>query len=332
VRRAHTVVVGASAGGVEAIGAVVGALPGDFPGVVLVVLHLAPTATSALPQILARAGALDAKHAEDGEALEPGCIYVAPPNHHMIVADGHVRLDPGPRVNGHRPAIDTLFRSAADAYGSDTAGVVLSGMLDDGTAGLLAIKQAGGLTLVQDPVEALYPGMPESAIEYVHPDRVASARHLGELLASIAAPLPPDPPLEEGAMDAKHLEEVDRGSSEDPQPGESSGLTCPECQGGMWYAEEGGRASFRCRVGHEYSEAAFVAAQGDRVETALWTALRALEERAALHRRMADRAVERGQRHRAERYERAASATVEHALVLRDLLAGFVGHEDKDVA
>jgi two-component system chemotaxis response regulator CheB len=310
----------------------VSALPADFPGVVLVVLHLAPTATSALPQILQRAGRLEAKHPEDGEELRPGCIYVAPPNHHLCVEDGHARLDPGPRLNGYRPAIDALFRSAASAYNGGSAGVVLSGVLDDGTAGLLAIKRAGGLTLVQDPGEALYPAMPESAIEYVHPDHVGSARELGEVLARVAAIPPPDPPLEPGATDVKHIEEVDRGSSDDPQPGDSSGLTCPECQGGIWLSEEDGRARLRCRVGHEYSEETFVAAQGDRVETALWTALRALEERAALHRRMAARAATRSQRTRADRYERGASEAIEQALVLRELLAGFVRNAEEDVA
>jgi two-component system chemotaxis response regulator CheB len=161
-------------------------LPEGFPPALLVVLHLAPTATSALPQILERAGRLTAKHAEDGEPIEPGHIYVAPPNAHLLVRNGQCVLDPGPRVNGHRPAIDSLFRSTAETYGSHAAGIVLSGVLDDGTAGLLAIKRAGGATFVQDPQEALYPGMPQSAIEYVQPDHVAPAAELGRLLASIA--------------------------------------------------------------------------------------------------------------------------------------------------
>jgi two-component system, chemotaxis family, protein-glutamate methylesterase/glutaminase len=307
-------------------------LPDDFPAAVLVVLHLAPTATSALPQILARAGSLQAKQAEDGEPLLPGHIYVAPPNYHLLTVDGHARLDRGPKLNGHRPAVDALFRAAASAYGPHVAGVVLSGVLDDGTVGLLAIKRAGGATIVQDPEEALYHGMPETAIEYVKPDHIGTAEDIGRLLISLAATPPPDPPLERDTMAEEHVEEVDRGSSEQPQPGESSGLTCPECNGGIWLNFEEGTARFRCRVGHEYSEESFIAEQGDRVEAALWTALRALEERASVHRRMAGRAHERGQHVRAERYEIGAADAVEHALTLRRLLAGFVASVDQEVA
>jgi two-component system chemotaxis response regulator CheB len=150
---------------------------------VLVVLHVASGSTSVLPQILARAGALDAKHAEDGTEPRPGCIYVAPPDHHLFVADGHLRLDEGPRVNGHRPAIDVLFRSAASAYAASTAGVILSGVLRDGTEGLLDIKRGGGMTFVQDPADAVYQAMPQNAIDAVHPDRVGTAHDLGVAVA-----------------------------------------------------------------------------------------------------------------------------------------------------
>jgi two-component system chemotaxis response regulator CheB len=182
-RRIRTIVVGASAGGIEALRDLVGALPEDFEGVVLVVLHVAPDSPSVLPQILARAGALEAKHAEDGAEARPGCIYVAPPDHHLLVTDGHLRLDGGPRLNRHRPAIDLLFRSAAAAYAAGTAGVILSGVLTDGTQGLLAIKRAGGMTFVQDPADALYPAMPQSAIDAVKPDRVGTAHDLGVAIA-----------------------------------------------------------------------------------------------------------------------------------------------------
>jgi two-component system chemotaxis response regulator CheB len=186
LRRIRTIVVGASAGGIEALKNFVGALPGGFEGVVLVVLHVASDSTSVLPQILARSGALDAKHAEDGAEARPGCIYVAPPDHHLLVADGHLRLDAGPRVNRHRPAIDPLFQSAADAYGAAAAGVVLSGVLRDGTEGLLAIKRGGGMTFVQDPAEALYQAMPQNAIDAVEPDRVGTAHELGVAIADAA--------------------------------------------------------------------------------------------------------------------------------------------------
>jgi two-component system chemotaxis response regulator CheB len=209
---------------------------------------------------------------------------------------------------------------------------VLSGVLDDGTVGLLAIKRAGGATFAQDPEDAHYPGMPSSAIEYVQPDHVATAEELGRLLAAFARTSPANPMSERGAMHEKLVEEVTRGATEDPQPGESVGLTCPECQGAIWVSSDGATESYRCRVGHVYTEESFAAADAARVETALWTALRALEERSALHRRMATRARERGHRLRADSYERSATGATDDAVVLRDLLATFVGGADEEVA
>jgi len=220
----------------------------------------------------------------------------------------------------------------AQEYGARSSGVVLSGMLDDGTIGLLAIKRAGGATFAQDPEDAHYPGMPTSAIEYVQPDHVATAAELGHLLVAFAHTSPPNAMFERGAMHEQHVEEVTRGATEDPQPGESVGLTCPECQGAIWVTRDGATESFRCRVGHEYTEESFAAADSARVETALWTALRALEERAALQRRMAARARERGQRLRSDSYERSAAAATDNAVVLRDLLASVVGSAEEEVA
>ena len=333
-RRAHTFVVGASAGGVEALRDLVAQLPHGFPGAILVVLHVAPRGTSVLPQILSRAGELRATHAVDGEAIHAGRIYVAPPDRHLLVSDGHLRLDSGPKINGHRPAIDTLFRSAARMYGQGAAGVVLSGVLDDGTAGLLAIKRAGGPTLVQDPVEALYEMMPQSAILYVHPERVGPARDLGAAIAGMAKAPPPESPGSDRLLRDEQYVEVDRGASDDPQPGETTGLTCPDCQGAIWETVEHGLPRYRCRVGHEYAQESFLASQCERVETALWTAPRALEERAALNRRIATRRRERVQTEVALRYELRANDALERALVLRELVGDTLpaALEESDVA
>jgi two-component system, chemotaxis family, protein-glutamate methylesterase/glutaminase len=179
------VVVGASAGGVEALTNLVRALPGDFGAPVLVVLHIPATGASVLPQILSRAGPLHARHAEDGEPLERGCIYVAPPNCHLLVQQGTATLTRGPLENGVRPAINPLFRTAAAAYGDHAAGVILSGSLDDGALGLFAIKAAGGTTLVQDPEEALYPSMPSNAITYARPDYILSINEIAETLVRL---------------------------------------------------------------------------------------------------------------------------------------------------
>jgi len=188
-RPIHTAVVGASAGGVEALRTLVGELPRDYPGALLVVLHVAPMGTSVLPRILTRAGSIPAAHAVDGESIEAGHIYVAPPDRHLLVSHGRVALGHGPKVNGHRPAIDPLFRTAAEAWGERAVGVVLSGALDDGAAGLRAIKRNGGRAFVQDPDDALYAGMPASAIALAEPDLVATARELGKTIARLA-PIP----------------------------------------------------------------------------------------------------------------------------------------------
>ncbi len=180
------IVIGASAGGVEALTNLVSLLPGELPASLFIVLHVPPHGSSVLPRILGRKSQLPVVHASHGEPILPGRVYVAPPDHHLLIRRGVIHLSRGPRENGHRPALDPLFRSAAVAYGPRVVGVVLSGSLDDGTAGLEAIKQRGGLAMVQDPNEALYPGMPRSAVETVAVDHVAPISELAVLLDHLA--------------------------------------------------------------------------------------------------------------------------------------------------
>jgi two-component system, chemotaxis family, protein-glutamate methylesterase/glutaminase len=188
--------VAASAGGVEALRAFVSYLPEDFAAAVLVVLHITPTGPTVLPHILSRAGPLPARHPEDGEPLAGGVILVAPPDRHLAVADGRARLLTSPAEHRHRPSADVLLRSVAGAFGAAAGGAVLSGTMDDGAAGLAAIRRAGGLALVQDPAEALFPGMPRAAIEQADPQLVAPLSalairlcvRLGELGGDTALP------------------------------------------------------------------------------------------------------------------------------------------------
>jgi len=321
------VVVGASAGGVEALSALVRALPADFAAPVIVVLHVPASGPSVLPAILSRAGPLPAVHVADGVALEPGRIYVAPPNCHVLVSGGSLTLSRGPRENGHRPAIDTLFRSAVASFAERTAGVVLSGTLDDGTAGLFAIKSEGGATLVQDPEEALYNSMPSSAIRYVEPDYVLPAHGLADTLVRLTAGSNGHPAKEEPVDQF-----APAPAAEQAQPGDLAPFSCPDCGGTLWVQAHGELETFRCRVGHAYSANSLVARHADTVERALWTAYRALQERAAMSQRVSRRLAEHGRHESADEFERQALETTRHAGALKRLLDDLEAAPDAEDA
>lgn len=317
------VVIGASAGGVEAVASLIEALPRDLAAAVFVVVHFPPHTTSVLPRIITRRGGMTAMHPQDGTPIELGCVYVAPPDRHLLVENGHVRLVRGPRENGARPAVDPLFRSAARAYGARVIGVVLTGNLDDGTAGLMAVKSRGGLAMVQDPEDALYAGMPSSALRHVQADHVAPlseipgilVRHVGEPVEQKGAG-----PVAQQQNHEVDISEMDREALEGPRDGIPSGYACPECHGGLWEVDEGGLLRFRCRVGHAFSIENLLAAQGSAMDAALWAAYRALEERAALTARMGARMEERGQTSLAERYREQTAETLQRAELIRRVL------------
>jgi two-component system chemotaxis response regulator CheB len=316
------VVIGASAGGVEAISIVVSALPPDLRAAVLVVLHLA-RGRSMLPDILSRAGHLPAVHPEDGDPIEYGKVYVARPDHHLIVEPGRMRIVHGPTENGSRPAVDPLFRSAARVYGPRVVGVVLTGALDDGTAGLAAVKEAGGIAIVQEPDEAFASSMPRSARALVAVDHVARVRDIGPLILQLTREEVDPAPTDVGA----HVSALESDLAKTPialqatdRPGKVSIFTCPECHGTLWEEDERGIVRFRCRVGHVYSAESMLAAQTDSVDRALWTALRSLEERAALTHKLAQRAKVRRHAFVARAFEQRARAADAHAAVLRELL------------
>jgi two-component system chemotaxis response regulator CheB len=314
------VVVGGSAGAVEVATELARGLPADFPAAVALVIHFPDSGTSVLPRILSRAGVLPALHAADGEPIAPGRIYIAPPGCHLVLHDGVVRLSRGPKENGHRPAIDPLFRSAARYYGPRVIGVVLSGNLNDGTVGLRAIKRAGGVAVVQQPETAMYPGMPRSAIRHVPVDHVVPVPEVSALLAGLVGqPAPevtimPDDVAPDGAEEEVVIADRER------QPGTPSTYACPECHGVLWEAGNGEVVEFRCRVGHAYTAEALLAHQTEQLEAAMWTALRSLEEHAALARRLAARAHGRGHEHSASAFTEQAMDAEHHASVIRGVL------------
>ena len=319
------IVVGASAGGVEALIQLAEGLPANLPAAVFVVLHVSMRGTSALPQILDRVGELKALHPQDHDSIEPGRIYIAPPNYHLLVKSGHLRVIQGPKENGHRPAIDPLFRSAARAYGRRVVGVILSGTLDDGSAGLLVVKHCGGKAIVQSPDDALFGEMARNAMNRVAVDQILPIARIADVLVQLAHE-PVVNKLDHAV--SKNIEfetdmaeiDMDAIEKESDRPGKPSGFGCPSCGGALWELNEGQFLRFRCRIGHAWSEDSLLVEQSEAVEEALWVALKSLEERTALTLRMAQRARDRQQSHMTARYESDASDLKQHSETLRRIL------------
>jgi two-component system, chemotaxis family, protein-glutamate methylesterase/glutaminase len=306
------VAIGASAGGIDALQRLMRELSEDLPAAICVVLHIPASSHSLLPQIIARQTRLPVTHANAGERLRAGRVYVAPPDWHLLVRDGHVRLERGPKENGVRPAIDPLFRSVADGYGEHGIAVVLSGSLSDGAAGATAIAAAGGAVLVQAPGDAIVPSMPDAAIAAVPGAEAFSATELTEQIARRAAAFP-GAESQEDPMSAPATARAN-------EPGPPSGLTCPECHGPLWERRTGSLARYRCRVGHVFSEEVLLDGKGAAVEAALWMALEALEERGELLEKAAARMDAQGRERAAARLRRRARGAGERAELVRGVL------------
>lgn len=280
--------VGASAGGVQALTQMAAGLTEDLPYAVLVVLHMLPSAHSELAKIIDRSGPLPAESAADGAHLEPGRIYVAVPDRQLLVSDDRMYLSEGPSENGHRPAINALFRSVAVNFGPHAIGVLLSGLLDDGVLGAAAIRSRGGSTVVQEPDDALFPALPGNALQAGVVDHRVKAAELGQLLKQLA-----QREIQERGMEPDaRMELEDRIAMgtrfsmafDSERPGPPSGYTCPDCNGSLITVEE---SRFRCRVGHAWTADALLRTRDDGVENALWIALRSLQEKAKLSRKLA---------------------------------------------
>lgn len=287
--RRDLVVVGASAGGVRALRELAAALPADFKAAVCVVLHVGAF-KSTLPELLAAVSALPAVHAATGDELRPGRILVAPPDHHLLVRDGAVLLTHGPKEHHTRPAVDPLFRSAALSHGPRVIGVLLTGGLDDGSAGLQAIQSCGGLAVVQDPADAEDPGMPGSALQAMDVDHCVPLRRIAPLLVELieqaAPPAPPEPPP---GLVHEHLASLGGAHAMDElqQAATPSTLVCPDCKGTLWEINGARPPRYRCHTGHAFSLRTLAAVQQEATENALWSAVRALQEKELLLRRIA---------------------------------------------
>lgn len=287
------IVIGTSAGGIEALKALVGGLPRDFDASLFIVLHTAPYSPGILPEILERAGPLPASNARDWEQISPGHIYVAPPDYHLLIErSGYTRVTQGPKENRFRPAVDPLFRSAAHAFGPRVIGVIMTGWLDDGAAGLYAVKERGGTAVVQDPEDAEAPSMPLSAVKRVKVDYCVPLVEIAPLLARLVKA----PGAEEGECsvserietEVKIAREDDALESGIMKWGEPSVYGCPECHGVLLQLEEGGHLRFRCHTGHAYSVASLLAEMAEKTEESVWSAVRSIEEQAMLMRHLAE--------------------------------------------
>ncbi len=320
------IAIGTSTGGVEALATIVQGFPQNLPAAVCVVLHTSSQAPSMLPHILSRNGPLPAAHPSDGAPITRGHIYVAPPDRHLLVERGRLRVLRGPKENRVRPAADPLFRSAALAYGPRVVGVVLTGALDDGTAGLLAVKRGGGIAVVQDPDDALIPSMPQSALTYAPIDHVVSLAEMSGLLTRLAYEPSGDmpegkPPVLDTLRYEANMDEMQEGTMARAEtPGTLTALTCPECGGPIYELHDGKLMRFRCRSGHAYSAESMLAERSESTEAALWEAVNALMESAHLSEKMARDARRRGHERVAERLEERMHASARRAEMIRDVL------------
>jgi len=274
------VVIGASVGGVDAIPCLIRSLPASLPASIFVVLHSAPQGRGLLPEIIRKNSALPVRHAVDGEKILQGHVYVSKPDYHLMLERGRTRVVRGPKENFHRPSIDSLFRTAAECYGPRVAGVVLTGNLDDGTAGLYAVKRLGGVAIVQDPKDALAPAMPNSALRNVKVDHCLPLTLIGSLLVRLA--MTRDIPR--GKKRSVTTKRFMIPKDMEKEFGLPTSFVCPECSGPLWETKPGRSLQFRCHEGHAYSPDSLLADHGEGLERSLWSTARMFDERANLLR------------------------------------------------
>lgn len=318
------VVIGASADGVAALSALAEQLPADLPAALFIVQHIAPDSPGLLADLLDRRSALPVKMAAEGDKIARGMIYVAPPDQHLLINHKAVRLSRGARENRTRPSIDVLFRSAAVAYRSRVIGLVLTGYLSDGSAGLLAVKRCGGLTMVQDPNDAPQPDMPRSALSTVDVDYVLPISEIGPALARLTHEPPPSPPpVPKDVLVELNIAEGAQASAE-ALGALSPSFACPDCGGPLWELTNAGLQRYRCRIGHAFTADALLLANSSEIEQSLWAALRMMEERVNVLGLMAHKEHQSERKHTAKRFEERAAEAKKHAKQLRRLLlSGF---------
>ncbi|PWT87372.1 MAG: chemotaxis protein CheB [Acidobacteria bacterium] len=321
--RHDIIVIGGSAGALDSVRKIVASLPPSLPASIFIVIHISPHTESELPSLFNHVSQLRASQPRDNETFEKSHIYIAPPDLHMMLEKGRIRVLRGPKENMARPAIDVLFRSAAQVYGQKVIGVILSGTLDDGAAGLRAVQMMGGTTVVQDPVEALHSGMPLAALNAVNADHCLQSTDIGKLLMKLV-----NNHKKATVKNASGDLETENESSKfnmaviekQEKPGRPSVFSCPDCKGVLWEIQDGVLVRYRCRTGHGYSPQSLAAAELEKIDEALWTALTALEESAALSQKICQQAAAHNQAWLASHFEQKSKDSQAKAQMLRKIL------------
>jgi two-component system, chemotaxis family, protein-glutamate methylesterase/glutaminase len=334
------IVIGASAGGFHVLVNMVSQLPADLPVPVFVVMHVPAYQPSYLPHILSNTGTLQAVHPADGTKIRAGIIYVAPPDHHLLIDAGSVAVKKGPKENGFRPSIDALFRSAAYSYGPGAIGVVLSGALHDGTSGLWSIKRLGGIAIVQDPYEAEYASMPRSALEYVEADYKVRSTEIAALLARLTQEQPPQQTDREDikkGLEKRIAKEVQIAAGTNISPesilglGERTAFTCPECHGALIRIKEGNSSRFRCHTGHGFTEDALLEKVMQTTGEMIWQVTRGLQEAEMLLEHMGSHIRDHGDSARAEKFFAKARDLASRAIQFQNVAQGHESLSDENL-
>lgn len=306
------VVIGGSAGSLSALQSVLSAFPAKLPASIFITIHLGES--SVLPEILQRATPLKVSSPQNGEKMHAGNVYIAPTDHHLIPREDCIEVTKGPRENRHRPSIDVLFRNAARAFRSRVIGVVLSGALDDGVAGMYSIKAKGGLTVAQDPKDALIPELPHNVVKAMDVDAIAPAAKIGPLLAELVL---------NGNGKAGKVRAKSKAPETFSIPNERSKpapFSCPECSGPMHEVDENGIIQFKCDVGHAYSALELSEAHSEALERALWVAIRTLNERMRIQEALAQGYGVNGDAKKARRFQETAESAARDLALLEEVL------------
>ncbi len=319
------IVIGASAGGIPALTELVKSLPANLDASVFIVLHISPYSPGILDRILSKSGPIVATYPADGEVIKRGHIYIAPPDHHLLLEKGNkVAVKKGPKENKFRPSVDALFRSAALIYGPRVIGIILSGMLDDGTSGMWNVKRCGGTAIVQDPLEAMYPSMPNNVIEYVESDYIIPIKEIDEVLIKLVGKKATKKPhMTKAEMELLKMEVIIATHDNAFQlgildKGVLTTFTCPECHGALVSITEGKMMRFRCHTGHAYTTSTLLAGVTSAVEETLWQAMRALEETNMLLNQISEHYKKVGNVAAAKKFKKKSIEVAKRARVVHD--------------